>query len=287
MKKTILTFSVLYIFIFSVKGQNFLGEDFKTYKECLLKINPETPINRFTGVFYNDLKYLQSNFDENVIYPDSVYKYITVKDSLLNRVFAVEKIVDKAGDEFNSSLAYSKPIFILKDTLTKQIIYFKYDYQNESNFPFLISEIKLDEKVLCSQIEKNIDEFSGEIKINSPMSHSYKISSTYIEKDISKTNTQYYLRLRTHGSTAVTNGTGVTILFTDGTKLIKTTVKIDINATSDGFDYSAFITLTPTDLTQLKTKKIKKFRLNVFEENVKSIEAERFKLYMNCIINTK
>jgi hypothetical protein len=244
-------------------------------------------MNRFTGAFYDDLKYLQSNFDENVIYPDSVYKYITVKDSLINRIFAVEKIIDKSGDEYNTLVNYSKPIFILKDTLTKQIIYFRYDYQNESNFPFLISRIKFDEKVLCSQIEKYIDEFTGEIKFSSPMFDNHNFLSTSVEKVINNAKTQYFLSLTTHGSTAVVNGTGATILFTDGTKLIKSTAKVDVNVTSDGFDYSVFMSLTPSDLALLKTKKIKKFRLYIFDEDVKSIESERFKVYMNCIVNAK
>ncbi len=107
-----------------------------------------------------------------------------------------------------------------------------------------------------------------------------------IYKHINKGKSVYYLSLRTYGSTVNVNETGVIILFTDGTKWTRQS-KIDVDAESSGFEYSAFITLALTDLTTFSTKKIKKFRLYIYDEVVNSSDADKFKLFVKCVKETK
>lgn len=291
MKRTILILTVL---IFGIKSNsqpfehNFLGEDFLQYKGVLFILKKDL-ISNYAHTFYADLKYCQSAFDNNVIYPNSTYTFNTEKDSLINRVFIVENIIDKNGTTWDNKVTKSysdKPIIVLKDTLTKQIIYYMYDEKYEHNFAFNTSKILYDEKVYCSKVERTVDDFTGEIKVRSPISSGGKISSMIIYKNINKGRTVYYLSLRTYGSTVNTNESGVVILFTDGTKWARQT-KIDVDAESSGFEYSAFTTLTPADLITFSTKKIKKFRLYIYDEEVNSSDAEKFKLFVKCVKQTK
>ena len=112
------------------------------------------------------------------------------------------------------------------------------------------------------------------------------LSDVSIQKYITSKGTFYYLSLRTKGSTVVVDGTGVIILFTDGSKMTKS-VKIDVDAGSNGFDYSAFISLTQKDLGILSTKQIKKFRLYIYDQKVKPFEGEEFTYFVKCMMEMK
>lgn len=293
MTKKLLLLVTVCLTLLKVNGQttfehNFLGEEFTLYKGTLLKLI-DNPISGFNHAFYADLKYCQSAYDNNVIYPDKKYNFVTVKDSLKNRVFLVEDIIDKTGKEWNetsNSYYFAKPIFVLKDTLNGQKIYYKYDKEYEHNFPFNTSKINYPADYFCSKIDKQIDDFTNEVKFSSPLMSGRQLSSMIIYKHINKGKTVYYLSLRTYGSTVNVNENGVIILFQDGTKWSRAS-KIDVEADSKGFEYSAFITLTPADLTTFTTKKIKKFRLYIYDEEVNSSDAEKFRLYTQCIKTAK
>ena len=131
-----------------------------------------------------------------------------------------------------------------------------------------------------------VDEFTIEIKYNSPLFNGKKLSPRTIYKYLNKRKSVYYLSLKTTGITVNVNESGVIILFTDGTKWTRSS-KIDVEAGSDGFDYSAFITLSSSDITTFSKKKIKKFRLFIYDEVVSSSDGDRFKLYTDCIKNAK
>ncbi|MBK6364884.1 MAG: hypothetical protein IPF52_15925 [Saprospiraceae bacterium] len=181
---------------------------------------------------------------------------------------------------------FAKPLFVLKDTLTGQKIYYKYDKEYEHNFPFNTSKINYPADYFCSKIEKENDEFTSEIKFSSPLMSGSQISPMTIYKHINKGKAVYYLSLRTNGSTVNVNESGVIILFQDGTKWTRAS-KIDVDAGSNGFDCSAFITLTPTDPRTFATKKIKKIPAIYSDEEVTSSDAERFKLFTECIKKCK
>lgn len=267
---------------------NFLGKDFQLYKGVLLKINEE-PAASFDHTFYSDIKYCQSPLNSNVIYPDTRHNYRTVKDSLKNKVFIVYDIIDKTGQRWNENSkndSFSKPIFVLKDTISAQYIYYKYDEEYEFNFPFNTSKINYPTDYFCSKIEKTIDDFTDEIKFSSPSINGYKDSSVKIYRFLDKIKNTYYLKLRTYGSTLNINEKGVIILFDDGTKWSRAS-EISVDTDSNRYVYSAFITLSTADLLIFSTKKIKKFRLYIYDEEVDKNYAEKFKQYVNCIRNVK
>ena len=266
--------------------ENFLGEDFMQYKGALLKLK-EDAISGFSHTFYNDLKYCQKMYDDNVIYPDSKYSFKTVQDSLKNRVFKVENIVDKDGNTFAGGSYFDKPIFVLKDTKTDQTIYYKYDKKYDFNFPFLTSEIELDTEALCAKIERRVDDFTDQVSLNSPIIDGRQLASMIIYKTIKGSKTVYSLSLQTYGSTVNVGESGAIILFDDGTKMNKPSEKISVDTDDRGFEYSAFITLSETEVKSLTTKKIKKFRLYIYDEEVNPGEADKFTHYVQCVIDKK
>lgn len=288
MRKNYLLF-VLFFTLFKINAQttfeqNYLGHEFFLYKGSYLKLI-ENPISGFNYTFYSDLKYCQSEYDNNVIYPDTKYKFVTNKDSLKNRVFLVEDIVDKTGKQWNEeskSDYFAKPIMLLKDTSSGQKIYYKYDKQYEHNFPFNTSKINYPTDYFCSKVDKQIDDFTNELKFSSPLMNGRKLSPIIIYKHVNKGKAVYYLSLRTYGNTVNVNESGVIILFEDGTKWNRAS-KIDVESDSNGYEYSAFITLTSADLITFSTKKIKKFRLYIYDETINPSDAEKFRIYTQCI----
>lgn len=267
---------------------NFIGEEFLLYKGVQLKL-ADDPLSGFTYSFYSDLKNCQSSYDNNVIYPDKKNIIVTVKDSLKNRIFNVENIIDKTGQEWSDSSKtdnFTKPIFILKDISSGQIIYYKYDKEDETKFPFVTSKINYPVNYLCSKIEKEKDDFTNELRFSSPLMSGREILPMTIHKYINKGKSTFYLSLSVTGNTVNVNKNGVIILFQDGTKWTRAS-KIDVESGSSGFDYSTFITLTPNDIMTFSTKKIKKFRLYIYDKEVNSSDADKFKLYTECIKNAK
>lgn len=138
----------------------------------------------------------------------------------------------------------------------------------------------------CSTIQKKIDEFEGTVRLNSPMSVGYRLAPMIIYKDVEKGKAIYTLSLRTIGHSVTVDGKGAIILFTDGTKITKP-VEIDVDADESGFEYSAYITLTATDLDSLSKKKVKKFRLYIYDEDVEEGFSTAFAANVACIRKQK
>lgn len=264
-------------------NENFLGDDFMQYEGAFLKLKDHA-ISGFGYTFYGDLKYCQKSYDNNVIYPDNKYNFNTVKDSLANRIFLVEDIIGKDGNPFTSDSYVDKPIFLLRDTATKQAIYYLYDKQYEHNFPFLTSQITIDIEALCLKIERRTDDFTDEVTINNPIIEGREISSMILYKTLTSSKESFALSLRTYGSTVNVGKTGVIILFDDGTKMSKPTVEIDVESDEKGFEYSAYVSLNETEVKSLMTKKIKKFRLYIYDEDVSPSFSEKFTYYVKCIL---
>jgi hypothetical protein len=146
-----------------------------------------------------------------------------------------------------------------------------------------------------------IDDFTDEIRIDAPVLGT-PMCTIHIMKIIAKNNAYYLMGLMNRSLNSSSIREGVFILFTDGTKLTKTDleVNIDLDTSSDRdgdyserlksdykYIYTAAIPLTPTDLKILSSKTITKFRLSTSEATVKPIDAEQFRIYSKNIIYTK
>ncbi len=113
------------------------------------------------------------------------------------------------------------------------------------------------------------------------------LSTIHIIKTISQNAAIYHVDLMTQGSTLFVGWKGAVILFTDGTKMKKPDAEIDIEVSDNGFRYSTIIELKMSDLKILSSKTIGKFRLNVFDGELNSRDAEMFRLYVKNIVKLK
>ncbi len=136
---------------------------------------------------------------------------------------------------------------------------------------------------LCNKIERIVDDMTGKITIGSPSEEA--VPSLKLVKVILAKDTLYLFRLRTYGITLNISETGVIILFTDGTKMIKETkIAVDIGDETNSWLYKANITASSEDLKILATKTIKKFRLFIYDKDINEKEGNDFREYVNCIL---
>jgi hypothetical protein len=139
-----------------------------------------------------------------------------------------------------------------------------------------------------SEIEliRDVDDFTGEINISSPIFRKCAVPFV-IQKTITKLKkTYYYLSLRTYGNTLNVNEKVISVIFEDGTKWSKQS-KIDADYDDGSYIYSAFIGLSQNDLEIFSTKKIKKFRLYIYDKEININDAEKFCEYVKLIKSAK
>lgn len=288
MKKLILLVSLYFSICNSFYAQRFteyyFGEDVYLYKNALIKFNSEKATS-LNYMFYGALKDCQELFNNNVLYPDKQYAFSTDKEKLTNRIFSVEQIINKEGKEFvGKASKYNAPILLLKDTTSKELIYFKYDTKNtvlNYYFPFLTS-VNINKDYFCNKLESKKDDFTGETKIQNPISLTTK---EYIYKNINQSDTTYYLSFETTGvGEPIVDGKGVIILFENGSKLEKPNEEIDVKVGQKDYVYSCFIKLTKQDLDLLRKNNISKYRLYIFDAKLSQYESIRLQNYIDCII---
>jgi len=259
----------------------FLGDDFALYKGCQFIIDTNFELS-LSFKFYRNIENCQKPYDKNILYSDNPGSFAasTMIDSLKNKVFTVNEIVNKENKVFEGKASsFNKPIFRLINNKGDTLHYIYNSKASSFSFPFLSTEPKFNLDYFCNKLTREVDDMTDEIKISSPHSSTFKINK-YIEKD----KTTYYLSLRAIGSTAVVDGTGVIILFTDGTKMKKSS-EIDVDVSKYGYEYSSFIRLTDNDLKILSKKEIKKIRLYIFDRSVGEQEGKNFKHFVKCISN--
>ena len=112
-------------------------------------------------------------------------------------------------------------------------------------------------------------------------------SVVFIKIIENKKSPTYYLSLTTHGETVNVDGKGVIILFTDGTKWTAPNETIDVEAETSNFEYSAFASLTNADMITFQNKKIKKFRLYIYDKEVDVDLSDKLMVYAKCLSSLK
>lgn len=195
-----------------------------------------------------------------------------------NHVFVIDSIYDFNDIQTNGK----EKLFRLVDKLTKEKLYYVYEYSERDSY-YLMTEYGKGgyDSLFESEIERSVDDFTGEIKIqNSVLS---PVGTIY--KYIKKGKVTYYLRLSIESS-GIYRGSGVSVLFTDGSKWSRPTEKVDVTY-SDGFENNVFMLLTPTDLSTFGTKIIKKIRLYIHDKNVEISEGEKFRNLVSVVVGKK
>lgn len=140
------------------------------------------------------------------------------------------------------------------------------------------------ENACIDKLIRNVDEFTDEVSIETPH---------YIKPNITKVilkngKTEYYLYLSLHDSYCTVSGSGLTILFTDGTKFNKPNVSVDCDYYGgDEYTYSSFVKLMQNEVITFSQKQIKKYKLYIFDENMPEHNAIDFMGMVECLIKSK
>lgn len=245
-------------------GNYFFGDKYKNYKGLNAKLDLERGGTHLeTKVF--------STLPKSVDDYDGLVKDIT---KYKNTVFVVDSVVDFKEDQDNRS----SKIFKLVDKVSKEKVYYIYD-TSVREYHYLITEFGKGgfDTSYDSEIERMVDDFNGEVKINSPLLGTVGTIFKYIKKG----KTKYYLRFSIESS-GIYNGRGVYVLFTDGSKWSRPSEEVDVDY-SDGFDNNVFMDLTIADLEVFKKKTIKKIRLYIHDKDVEVSDGEKFKTFVKIV----
>jgi hypothetical protein len=129
-------------------------------------------------------------------------------------------------------------------------------------------------------ISREVDKFTGDVLIFTSMLRKYIRQNKTIE---------YFLILESEAHTVNYGCKGVTVLFTDGTKWIKSSEKVDVNISSSGLSFyaSAWIRLNQEDLKVLQSKKISAYRLYIYDTDLSIEESTRLSNAVKIIVNKK
>lgn len=245
-------------------GNYNYGKNYKVFLGKTAKLDVSGELNSpVQDKLYNSIPKGDFDFESRV---EDVLKYKNV-EFLVDSIFGFQD-----ENEFPNS-----KIFRLKTKNTNEILYYKYQFDDASEF--LVTEL---DKVLfgkyCeSLVDREVDDFTQEIKINSPILGSVGTIYKYINKGKSK----YYLRFSI-GSNGIYKGRGVYVLFTDGSKWSRPSEDVDVGY-SDGFDNKVFMDLTLADLEVFKKKTIKKIRLYIHDKDVEVSDGEKFRTFVSIV----
>lgn len=252
--------------------KSYLGERYKLYEDRLVKIEVD-------GFYHSDVSpKFWSKVPENIFEDKNKIN----KSDIVNfrdNTFKVDSIFNFDG------IGIGHKLFKLTNTKTNNIIYYNYSVYSKSDNCLLMERTEND---YISDIEKEVDDFTGEIRFTTPRPNQVGISHNplgTIVKHIDKKGVSYYLSLDIN-SPGIFRGNGAYILFTDGTKWSRPNEKIDVNY-DKGYVNSAFIKITESDLQIFKTKTIKKCRLYIVDKEVDLVDANEFKVYSSLIVKSK
>ena len=275
--KKILMVAIILIASVSSFAQKLLnqhvGKSYKSYEGVLAKFNT----NESYSLSHKFYKFpTNERYNNNVAYPTKQYNFVTEKDSLINKTFRIE-----STKQFGDGSYEDYALFTLVDTLTQEKLYYVYDSETNVYHLLLTEPVKIiiNEEIVKSSIIKDFDDIENQTHISTPYN-----SPVGLHKYIKNGRTVYYLDLSIEGST-LTRGTGVIVVFSDGTKWVKP-IKVDVRYSS-GWQYSSWITLTTADLQVLKNKSIKKFRLYIYDAEINPYDGEEFKKYVSLITTMK
>ena|SRR5688572_6379440 len=136
----------------------------------------------------------------------------------------------------------------------------------------------------CTHIDRSVDDFTGEVLRLSPFLNQVAFIQT-----IKGNDTVSLIDLTSYAFSVSVNETGAFILFEDGTKIERANTEVDVdvakNTYKGDYEYSGIIRLSDSDLLILASKKIKKFRLYIYDTEVSDADAIKYMEYAKCLIN--
>lgn len=137
---------------------------------------------------------------------------------------------------------------------------------SKNEFYSNIMDVKLNVKTLNDYLS-DTDKFTGE--------KSYYGGGTIVSfaKYVGKKSNSQYVSIRVQGSTLNSGCYGVSILFENGKKIIRSKEKVDTDYSNSGWQYKAFFTPTLNEITLLKTQKIIAVKLYIYDADINKNES--------------
>ena len=132
---------------------------------------------------------------------------------------------------------------------------------------------------ICNEIVTKEDEFTGKTTKRSPYGYSMSFIK-YIDSD----SIEYRLGL-TANSSYYSTGEGVTIKFFDGTLYDFPKEEMDVERYDGKWEYYSYIKLTSEEVVMFQTKKIKMYKLWIFDEKTIPEESIRLNGFVNCLVD--
>jgi len=133
---------------------------------------------------------------------------------------------------------------------------------------------------LLDRYLSDTDKFSGE--------KTYYGGGTVVSfmKVIGKKNSAQYVSVYANGSTLNYGCYGVSILFENGKKIVRSKEKVDTDYSNSGWQYKAFFTPTLNEINLLKTLKIVAVKLYIYDANVDESESNTILKDAKIILTT-
>ncbi|GEM_PF-2552428 len=277
---------------------DFPKGNFYLFKGAKLIVNEENSYNTLNKVFntLNDAKYKKVAYPKNSVETD--------KDSLKKLDIIVEDFVNIDGDKIDQN--YTGDVYF-KCITNKGIMFIKYFPTNKFNFPFNAIPSEENKKLIRDRyinryknsLSYSKDDFTLEKTIETPYeldpigkeNHFYgsKYTKVHFSKTKSKSGiTSIYIQLDASSMRYDILKKGVIILFTDGSRLTKPNVNIDVDPGSGAFwNYYALFKLTQEEINMFSNKKLSKYRLYQHDEEVSSEDADHLREYLKEIVKYK
>jgi len=280
MKRLLFIFTLLSFTSFTQDFESvFLGTNFRGYNNAKMKfvenLSSFAIIYNLHGTKKNATK-IGGQTDLFTVENDDEYiKYIKGIE------FTVKGFYTRTGDTIPETGTVYDPIFHLEGSDNKTY-YWKYQSTKEMYFKYWLVSLNQGETDICDKVTKKTDDFTKEISWSQPLSRNGDPTLSAYEKQGKKS---VFMYLRVNGSTLNIGKTGVIILL-EGDKRIEkpnADIKVEIETSNSGWDYTTFIELTPDDLKLLSENKILKYRLYIYDGEFKSNVT--FKKYANCFLN--
>lgn len=133
-------------------------------------------------------------------------------------------------------------------------------------------------------ITKSYDEFNDETTWRSPLLKNISFSK-YKDKE---GTVRMYLRITANGGTLNVGEKGLTVIFEDGSRFERPAAEIDAKASSGyGWNYTAFESVNEEEVSLFATKKVKAFKLYIYEGALYGKDALNTLGYAQGILESK
>ncbi|WP_379963923.1 hypothetical protein [Epilithonimonas sp. UC225_85] len=154
-------------------------------------------------------------------------------------------------------------LFLLINTYAFSQVSYQYDSQYK-------------DEDYCKFIDKIGDDFSDKINIMSP-----DLLGISFMQVVQKGKTNNYLSVSVPGYSYSSNEKGLYLKFSDGSFFKKPMATVDSEASSNGYIYTSFISLTKDDIQILKTKEIIAKKVGTYQD--KYSDGILSSIYAKCI----